>query len=137
MNNHGLTKNQKIVFSALQDARAPLTAYKILDLQGVQEAGLKAPLTIYRALEGLMDKGLAHRIESLNAFVACSSAPHKAAAAFMICEKCGITTEMEARCLEQPLHMQAHAQGFHLHKASIELLGICQICQKRGGQHSD
>ena len=137
MRNQGLTKNQKIVFSALQEAKSPLTAYKILDLRRVQEAGLKAPLTIYRALEGLLDKGLAHRIESLNAFVACSSAPHTEAAAFMICETCGLTTEMQAKCLEQPLHIQAHAQGFHPHKTSIELLGICQRCQKRVLQPSD
>ncbi len=104
MNNPQLTKNQNIVFVALQKAKAPLTAYKILDLQVVQKAGLKAPLTIYRALEGLLEKGLAHRIESLNAFVACSSAPHKEAAAFMICEQCGTTTEMAVHSLEQPLH---------------------------------
>ena len=91
MSKASLTKNQQIVFSALVSAKEPLSAYKILDLARVKREGLKAPLTIYRALDGLLKKGLAHRIESLNAFVACSSAPHKEAAGFMICEQCGTT----------------------------------------------
>ena len=130
MSTNKLTKNQHVVFSALSDATAPLTAYKILDLPAVQQEGLKAPLTIYRALDGLLEKGLAHRIESLNAFVACASAPHSKTASFMICEKCGSTLELPVKAIERPLRKQAASNGFHLHKISIEMLGVCQCCRK-------
>jgi Fur family transcriptional regulator, zinc uptake regulator len=130
MSKKDLTRNQHIVFDALLSASSPLTAYKILDLPAVQHEGLKAPLTIYRALEGLLEKGLAHRIESLNAFVACSSAPHEDSAGFMICEKCGTTIELPINACETPLRKQASKNGFHLHKISIEMLGVCRDCRE-------
>lgn len=130
MSKKTLTRNQRIVFNTLLDAGAPLTAYKILELPAIQKEGLKAPLTIYRALEGLLEKSLAHRIESLNAFVACSSAPHNDSAAFMICEKCGMTIELPINASETPLREQASKKGFHLHKISIEMLGVCECCRK-------
>lgn len=65
-----LTRNQSLVFEALSQAEAPLSAYMLLaKLKGT---GLRAPIQIYRALDKLMAYGLAHRIESLNAFVVCS-----------------------------------------------------------------
>ena len=130
MSKASLTKNQQIVFAALISAKGPLTAYKILDLARVKREGLKAPLTIYRALDGLLEKGLAHRIESLNAFVACSSAPHKEAASFMICEQCGMTLELPINACEEPLRQQASSTCFHLHKINIEMIGLCSDCGK-------
>src|SRR5690606_9624291 len=68
-----LTRNQTLVLDALEKADAPLSAYTILDrLRG---DGLRAPLQVYRALEKLLSAGLVHRLESLNAFVACAR-PH-------------------------------------------------------------
>ena len=128
---NALTKNQRIIFEALVSASSPMTAYKILDLPKVQREGLKAPLTIYRALDGLLEKGLAHRIESLNAFVACSSAPHEDTASFMICEKCGTTRELPLDSVEAPLRQQVAKNGFHLHKINIEMLGVCQKCCRK------
>ncbi|GAF76572.1 unnamed protein product, partial [marine sediment metagenome] len=64
-----LTRNQDVVIKALAAIGQPLSAYRILDLDCVRDAGLKAPLTIYRALDKLVALGLVHRIESLNAFV--------------------------------------------------------------------
>ncbi len=132
MKNSDLTKNQRIIFSVLINAKAPLTAYKILERKAVQHAGLKAPLTIYRALDGLIEKGLVHRIESLNAFVSCSSSPHKEAAGFMICEQCGATLELPVNACENPLRQQASNNGFLLHKINIEMLGVCECCRKGG-----
>ena len=64
-----LAANQQLVFKAFGEAAAPLSAYSILErLQG---KGIKAPLQVYRALEKLIDFGLVHRLESLNAFVVC------------------------------------------------------------------
>ena len=130
MSKTGLTKNQQIVFSALMSANGPLTAYKILDLRPVKREGLTAPLTIYRALDGLLEKGLAHRIESLNAFVACSSAPHKETTGFMICEQCGLTVELPVNSCEEPLRELTASAGFHLHKINIEMIGLCSHCRK-------
>ncbi|MCB1460156.1 MAG: transcriptional repressor, partial [Nitratireductor sp.] len=66
----GLTRNQLLVLNALVAAGGPLSAYGILDQ--LREEGFRAPLQVYRALEKLVDQGKVHRLESLNAFVACS-----------------------------------------------------------------
>ena len=81
-----LTKNQSLVLDALSGAHGPLSAYTILDQ--LRDHGLRAPLQVYRALEKLLEYGLVHRLESLNAFVACRH-PHcgdDSTMAFAICE---------------------------------------------------
>ncbi len=65
-----LNKNDKKVLSALGRSEKPLSAYDILDR--ARSDALKAPVQVYRALEKLESRGLVHRIEALNAFVACS-----------------------------------------------------------------
>jgi Fur family zinc uptake transcriptional regulator len=65
--NTDLTKNQSLVMGALSQANGPLSAYTILD--ELREHGFRAPLQVYRALEKVVEFGLVHRLESLNAFV--------------------------------------------------------------------
>ena len=65
-----LTKNQSLVFDVLTRAEQPISAYTILDR--LREHGFRAPLQVYRALDKLLEAGLVHRLESLNAFVACA-----------------------------------------------------------------
>ena len=48
-----------------------------------------APPTIYRALAALTDRGSVHRLESLNAFIACQHDRHRQASILSICNDCG------------------------------------------------
>lgn len=123
-----LTKNQRVVYTALSDAEIPLTAYEILDLESVRKQGLKAPLTIYRALDKLQDRGLVHRIESLNAFVACSHAPHARPSSFAICDKCRKVVELEIRDCEDHLTSSARSSGFRVDTVHVEMTGRCPEC---------
>jgi len=75
-----LTRNQELVLGTLAHAHAPLSAYDILDR--LRPDGLRAPLQVYRALEKLTERGLAHRLESLNAFVCCADAECSSSCAF-------------------------------------------------------
>ncbi|MCS6758506.1 MAG: transcriptional repressor, partial [Candidatus Devosia euplotis] len=58
-----LTRNQGLVLGALAHADTPLSAYQLLD--ALRADGLRAPLQVYRALDKLVERGLAHRLESL------------------------------------------------------------------------
>lgn len=88
-----LTRNQTLVFDVLSKAEGPLSAYTILDQ--LRDDGFRAPLQVYRALEKLLDYGMVHRLESLNAFVACAhpQCHEHGLIAFAICEQCGQVTE--------------------------------------------
>ena len=55
--------------------------------------GISAPPTVYRALGQLTARGLVHRLESLNAFVACAHPRHGEGTAFAICGDCGVVEE--------------------------------------------
>lgn len=124
-----LTKNQKCVFSKLQKAQAPLSAYSLLD--ELREDGFRAPLQVYRALEKLIEFGIVHRVETLNAFVACneSSCENSQTIAFTICDTCGDVTELVDEGLSSSLKKLATAQGFDAMQSTIELRGCCKDCK--------
>lgn len=123
-----LTKNQAVVLDALKSGDTPMTAYEILGLEGVRKAGLKAPLTIYRALDKLIEAGLVHRIESINAFVACERCPHPGPAGFAICDKCRKTVELTLTDCETHLTENARRAGFKVDEMHVEMRGRCADC---------
>ncbi len=124
-----LTKNQSLVMNTLVNAEGPLSAYTILDqLRG---NGFRAPLQVYRALEKLLESGLVHRLESLNAFVACrdDECTDHGQTAFMICQTCNNVSEITDTTLTQRLKNMANDAQFTLVKATVELRGICETCK--------
>lgn len=124
-----LTKNQALVFHALDGASKPLGAYDLLD--ELRSDGIRSPLQVYRALDKLIGLGLVHRLESLNAFILCAhcgDAGHQSAA-FTICDMCGQVSEVEDRNLVARLAQLTSASGFRLEKSTIELRGVCAACQ--------
>ena len=126
-----LTRNQELVLSALTASTGPLSAYDILDkLRG---DGLRAPLQVYRALEKLVDRGLAHRLESLNAFVACADmhCHRKGLIAFAICEGCGKVDEFADAVIEERLGAWARNDGFKVERTTMEIRGRCAQCLQK------
>ena len=123
-----LTRNQELVLGALAHSDAPLSAYDILDR--VRADGIKAPLQVYRALEKLTERGLAHRLESLNAFVCCADAHcHETGTiAFAICDKCGRVEEFAERAIERKLIEWSKSAEFVPSRMTIELRGLCKGC---------
>lgn len=124
----GLTKNQALVFGALSRADGPLSAYTILDQ--LRDDGFRAPLQVYRALDKLVEIGIVHRLESLNAFVACShpGCDSHETIAFTICETCGKVDEISDDGLEARLRDLARHDRFTVRKAVVELRGVCSAC---------
>src|ERR1700732_2317206 len=108
----------------------PLGAYEAID-ELAKAMPRPAPITVYRALDFLMENGLVHRIESRNAYLACAH-DHDAAAmvAFLICERCGSVGEIPAAPVAQSLNAAARASGFAPKLSVVEITGTCAHCQK-------
>ncbi len=124
-----LTKNQALVFEALSQAGAPLSAYTILDQ--LRDDGFRAPLQVYRALDKLMEHGLIHRLESLNAFVACRhNHKHQGATVFVICGRCGDVDELTDQVVKDQLMQRALERDFTVESATVELRGYCGGCSQ-------
>ncbi|OHV77841.1 Fur family transcriptional regulator [Ensifer sp. LCM 4579] len=125
-----LTKNQSLVLGALSHSDGPMSAYTILDK--LRDQGFRAPLQVYRALDKLLEHGLVHRLESINAFVACTCPDEHehdhGVTAFTICEGCGQVTEFHDETIEQRLAALVRARNFKTEKTTIEIRGQCKSC---------
>ncbi|MBV6487252.1 MAG: Zinc uptake regulation protein [Pseudorhodoplanes sp.] len=124
-----LTPIRRQVLAALLTSHRPLGAYEIIELTG-QEGARPAPITIYRALDFLMENGLVHRIESRNAFIACIH-NHSTAdfVVFLICERCGAVGEVSSGAIGETLSNAARAAGFAPKAPVVEISGICAHCR--------
>ena len=133
-------EHAKNIMGALNDASRPMSAYDLLDK--LRPTGVAAPLTVYRALDKLIASGKVHRIESLNAFVACrnddhhhvpadddeSSAAPRRTAGFAICDRCGTVDEFVDGDLFAQLDRAMVTRGFAPHASAIEVHGLCASC---------
>jgi len=128
-----LTPLRRQVLALVLAARQPIGAYALLDQLRATRAGA-APPTVYRALDFLLDQGLIHRLERLNAFVACGHqhAAHEHAQdhqhQFLICRDCGATSEICDSGVTRAVTEAALRQGFRLLRATVEVEGICGRC---------
>lgn len=121
-----LSKREALIESTLRKAGRPLSAYDLIEL--LHSDGVTSPPTVYRALKRLTEAGLAHRVESLNAFVSCSHAGHSEQAAFAICRDCGAVAEFHSHEIVQLVQKWADDNAFRIGKCTIELLGHCRAC---------
>lgn len=124
-----LRDNDQRVLAALKASRGPLKAYQLLDILRCQ--GINGPPTVYRALERLCRQGLVHRVESMNAYIACRYPCHDEPAIFMICEHCGNIEERHDTAIVARLQWGASRSGLALDTAYLEARGRCQRCRGR------
>lgn len=124
-----LTPVRRRVLEILLDRHVALGAYDILDVLRAEGLGSQPPVA-YRALDFLVSNGFAHRIERLNAFVACAHPGEHHAPAFLICRNCDSVAEAEADPREGRLGDSARAAGFLIEKAVVEAEGLCPRCRE-------
>ena len=112
----------------------PLSAYDLLEK--LRPSGVFAPTTVYRALDKLLASGKVHRIESLNAFVACrgdEGGVHEhghrdLGVGFTICDRCSTVSEFEDPSLQSRLEVAAAAGSFSPQSSVVEIHGLCAAC---------
>lgn len=114
----------------LQEHRA-LGAYEMLDK--LRDAGFGSqPPVAYRALEFLVANGFAHKIERLNAFIACAHPGTQHSPAFMICRDCHAVAEAQSGPARGSLAQAARETGFQIERTVLEAEGLCPSC---AGKH--
>ncbi|MAR71401.1 MULTISPECIES: transcriptional repressor [unclassified Halomonas] len=122
------TPIRRRVLELIGEASGGLKAYDLLDRLAKDHAAARPP-TVYRALEFLIEQGLVHRIESLNAYVACPCPEHAHRFQLLICRDCGRVEELHLDEINEQLASRARTLGFQVQRQTIELLGLCQACQ--------
>ncbi len=121
------TPVRRRVLEILAEAHAAMGAYDVLARLNAEGLGSQPPVA-YRALSFLVEQGFAHRIERLNAFVACAHPGSDHSPVFLICRACGTVAEAEA-ALGGTLHAEAAQTGFKIEQTVVEAQGLCPDCQ--------
>jgi len=123
------TPIRRQVLQALLSSHRPLGAYEVID-ELAKTMPRPAPITVYRALDFLMENGLVHRIESRNAFIACVHDHGEAdPVVFLICERCGAVGEAAAAAVASTIKSASRAAGFTPKTPVIEISGTCAHCK--------
>lgn len=135
---HGvrLTRIRRTVLEALCSTSRPLGAYELADLLATG-ARRMAPITVYRALDFLIEQGLAHRLASRNAYIATvDSNGTQEATAYLICEDCGSVEEASSAAFAGALSDLLSRAGFEPKAKMLEVAGRCSHCRGRSpGRH--
>ncbi len=131
-NAHGvkLTPLRRRVLQALAESHSPLGAYEIVERLKKTREPVPA-MSVYRALDFLLAEGLAHRIESQNAFLACIHGHDSAdIVLFLLCERCKRVAEVTSGALGRDLSQAARGVGFSARGRVLEVSGLCNACKK-------
>jgi Fur family transcriptional regulator, zinc uptake regulator len=127
-NNLRFTPMRRRVLQELSRSAEPLTAYDLADL--VREEKRIAPVTVYRALDFLLECKLIHRIAIRNAFMACDHAPHQdQPPVFLVCVRCRQVSELPSNKIEHDLQDAIAGVGFKPMSRVLEVEGECAVCQ--------
>jgi Fur family zinc uptake transcriptional regulator len=122
-----LTGQRRDILASVAQSHSAVGAYDIIERMA-KHGPRPAPITVYRALDFLLAHGLVHKIESRNAFVACSHSHEGQPAALLICETCGTVAELDAPEIFQRVAEKAKAQKFSPSQTLIEMSGTCGAC---------
>jgi len=122
-----LTQPREDVLRIIISSDKPLGAYEVLEQLGKTLKNPKPP-TVYRAIDFWQEHGFIHRIESLNAFVACDAGHRHKGSQFMICDDCGVVIEAHMCHLPKPFEGSAVENAFTPERWNLEIHGLCQKC---------
>ena len=123
------TPLRKRVFEILLEEHKALGAYDIL--ARLREEGFSAqPPVAYRHLDFLVAHGFAHKIERLNAFIACTHIGAVHDPAFLICRECRTVSETMSDSSILALHHKASDADFQIEDSVVEAIGTCLDCRQ-------
>lgn len=121
------TELRRRILTMIWQGHKAVKAYDLLD-QLATEGGSAKPPTVYRALDFLMEEGLVHKIESLNAYVGCPHPGDSHISQFLICDNCETVEEVTSEALNKAVAKAAADSGFTINKQTLELHGLCKNC---------
>jgi Fur family zinc uptake transcriptional regulator len=126
-----LTPGRRRILEILARAGRPLGAYDLIDRVAALTGKRPAPISIYRALDFLLENSLIHRLASRNAWLACGHGhAREAPVAFLICDSCGEVVEADSGALRGSLRALASNAQFSPRAQVMEVTGICKACAR-------
>ncbi|HEY8129980.1 MAG TPA: Fur family transcriptional regulator [Hyphomicrobium sp.] len=128
--NIRFTDLRRKVFEEIASTQASVGAYEVLDRLAKKGTRL-APISVYRALDALLEAGVVHRLESKNAYFACRRMDKPRTGRppiFLSCEKCGTVQEVDGDEIFHAIDHAASDAKFETRVRFVEVSGTCQEC---------
>ncbi len=119
---------RKVLELLLRQEGRSLKAYELLEAMRNIHPG-SAPPTVYRALDFLVEAGLIHRLDAVNAWIAChdaGGAPHDL---LVVCTHCGAVAEISDPVMSARLAERVALTGFRPTSHETEIRALCAKCQ--------
>jgi Fur family zinc uptake transcriptional regulator len=123
------TKLRQDVFQEIASTYTSIGAYDIL--ARLAEKGTRlAPISVYRAIDALIEAGVIHRLESKNAYFACRRLDHATGRRpiFLACEKCNAVQEVDSEGIFDTIDRVSRAANFQPRVKFVEVSGLCRSC---------
>lgn len=124
-----LTPLRRKVFAEIAGSHRAVGAYDVLNWLSTKGDRL-APISVYRAIDALLEAGVIHRLESQNAFFACHVAHvgdrHQL---ILACQTCSLVAEVAGDAVFTAVDRATKAAGFIAHRRVVEITGLCRNCQ--------
>lgn len=123
------------IYRLILQAGRPLGAYDLMSLLQQERIQTKqklinvAPPTVYRSLDFLLEFGLIHQLNSINAYIPCCHPRQEHAAVFLICQNCQTVQELSNPPIHQMIEFSQKTLDFSVKKSMIELSGLCHACR--------
>jgi Fur family zinc uptake transcriptional regulator len=122
-----LTAIRREVLELLYNSPTGVKAYDLLARIKEARPGASPP-TVYRALDFLIEQGLAHKIGRMNLFVACRHTSHLIPSLFLVCPKCSGVTELQEQSVMSALSSSLAEAGHRLESPEVEISALCPKC---------
>ncbi len=129
-NKSRFTTLRRRVLELIWVSHEPVGAYEILDMMNRDDDVKIAPMTVYRALDFLMENRLVHRIASRNSYIGCNHPEVAHNGQFLICQICGRVAEIQEDAISRSLVEGAARAGFDNVSSVIEIEGRCRDCRE-------
>ena len=123
------TRIRRRVLELIWASHRPALAYHLLQ-QLRREKHNAEPPTVYRALDFLLENRLAHKIESLNAYIGCAQPQRRHVGQFLICNGCHQVAELDDTELQRMIESKASRAGFEAMRQTVEIAGRCPLCRQ-------
>jgi Fur family zinc uptake transcriptional regulator len=124
-----LTELRQQVLAEMAGSHKAIGAYEVMD-RLARKGTRVAPISIYRAIDALLEAGVIHRLETRNAFFACHArhAPERTQL-ILSCERCRRVAELPGDSVLNAIETAVTGAGFQTRRTVAEVSGVCADCQ--------
>jgi Fur family zinc uptake transcriptional regulator len=121
------TEPRERVLSLLASYSEPMGAYQILESLSSRTEKLSPP-TVYRAVEFWHEHGFIHRVESMNAYIACCEHNHHENFCIFICNECNTVVELNMQNFAPTIASDINHKHLTVTSSTTEIYGQCNKC---------